>query len=652
VGGILPDLIGVGGGFGGADETYWNYARLTGEAGYDPLEGFNVDIDNLITGGQSGGMVDAGSYREFLEGSFAPIESEITGYIQTLVGALPEGMSAAFSEAITGTLIDYPAFVFGDVSTYGGTFGAHDDPSLLTAFSNFATAMAEQVDAAISTALFDAIRTAFSEDYGEHMALDAGEIDDLLSGMDLETAATYVSQVDAFIAGMLNAIDPDRTSTYAYQLEQLDAYFDAQIQVAESLGVSTDLVMEAYDAAAARLAASFNVEPDADPESVLPLEAIHILEDIAEVLDTSSMTDAEEELYKINARYDDMVETLIDLGVVISDTNLEQARSIEINAALAETEAALAEAREQANDTAIATAESALDTIEAGLADIETQAASALSAMTATGATIEWAMAEAAGTSRSDYIAGQITSAGTPGTFDDIEQIAALYSQYFEARIDEEVYASEQVADNMTAAAQAAEEVRDSIDATVQGIQYSSLNVALPSDQLTAAGTDYSELFNAAMGGSSTAIDEYLNFASTYLTSAQDVYKSSGAYSAIYDSVMEDIAAVRGGVTAEETETDLASIYAEYQDTMDRLTDTTEQMSATERDNLVQLLDEGRTQSESLASIDERLSVLPANLAAAVGNIKIVMPSATNPDEQMEYTLAEWQERWEHGEFN
>jgi hypothetical protein len=82
------------------------------------------------------------------------------------------------------------------------------------------------------------------------------------------------------------------------------------------------------------------------------------------------------------------------------------------------------------------------------------------------------------------------------------------------------------------------EAVRDKLNS----LTYSSYNLALPTAKMTEASSDYSAMFEAAQGGSQSAVSDYLAFVDTYLQSAQDTYKSSDAYLAIYESVLADIA--------------------------------------------------------------------------------------------------------------
>ena len=96
--------------------------------------------------------------------------------------------------------------------------------------------------------------------------------------------------------------------------------------------------------------------------------------------------------------------------------------------------------------------------------------------------------------------------------------------------------------------------VRNTIDAignTSDSIKYSSLNVALPTEIFSEADQDYDTLFASAQTGDADAIQDFLDFTSTYLGYAQDIYKSSQDYIDIYNDVMGDIG---GLLTDQETE--------------------------------------------------------------------------------------------------
>ena len=103
--------------------------------------------------------------------------------------------------------------------------------------------------------------------------------------------------------------------------------------------------------------------------------------------------------------------------------------------------------------------------------------------------------------------------------------------------------AANQVAEDMTDAASAMEDLTDTIQQTIMDITSSSLNVALPTAQLAEMALDYDTLKSAAMATGATTEDAnaFLNYTKTYLQAGQDVYKSSTEYTDLYDQVLADI---------------------------------------------------------------------------------------------------------------
>jgi hypothetical protein len=89
---------------------------------------------------------------------------------------------------------------------------------------------------------------------------------------------------------------------------------------------------------------------------------------------------------------------------------------------------------------------------------------------------------------------------------------------------------------------QAADQVQsllDSIDNTMKSIQYSPLNVSLPSQKAPEAQEDLIELYNKAMQTQDiNDIQKFLSFAPTALQEYQAAFKSSGAYQEFYEDVM------------------------------------------------------------------------------------------------------------------
>ena len=91
---------------------------------------------------------------------------------------------------------------------------------------------------------------------------------------------------------------------------------------------------------------------------------------------------------------------------------------------------------------------------------------------------------------------------------------------------------------------QAGESVTDLLNAiasTRQGIKFGELNVSTPLEKFNLAKEEYYKLGSKAAAGDQDAAQDFLSFVPEYLQMAQDVYKSSDAYKAIYESVLQDL---------------------------------------------------------------------------------------------------------------
>ena len=142
----------------------------------------------------------------------------------------------------------------------------------------------------------------------------------------------------------------------------------------------------------------------------------------------------------------------------------------------------------------------------------------------------------------SDYVAQQIKNiidnAYATQTYSagDVELLSGLLSDWYYAASSELDAKYKQMYDEQ----QAWRNLLDAIDDTIRSIKYSSLNVGLPKEILQQAQLDYDTL-KAAAGNSPEDMQKFEGFASTYLQKAQNVYKSSEAYQAIYASVLQDL---------------------------------------------------------------------------------------------------------------
>lgn len=180
------------------------------------------------------------------------------------------------------------------------------------------------------------------------------------------------------------------------------------------------------------------------------------------------------------------------------------------------------------------------------------------------------------GMAPSQYYLSQIRAfQGAPSglTADSLTAMSGVVAQWYSAAVSEAEQAAQSAAQPMAAAAESAttaagasssaaeiwKEVADRtrqllerIDATMRGIRYSDLNVALPKEKFASASQDYGKLLSAARTGDEGAIQEYLGFANTYLQQAQGTHKSSAAYQDIYTQVMADMEGMKSRVQGQD----------------------------------------------------------------------------------------------------
>lgn len=118
-----------------------------------------------------------------------------------------------------------------------------------------------------------------------------------------------------------------------------------------------------------------------------------------------------------------------------------------------------------------------------------------------------------------------------------------------QARYDAE---SEEIK-KLTSQIQDLESIIDAVVNKIQDLKYSQFNLALPAQKMPQAAEDYQALLDAAKTGDSGAVNKYLGFVDTYLQTAQDRYKSSAEYQAIYRQVMEDLEGVKASAQKQLT---------------------------------------------------------------------------------------------------
>ena len=141
-------------------------------------------------------------------------------------------------------------------------------------------------------------------------------------------------------------------------------------------------------------------------------------------------------------------------------------------------------------------------------------------------------------------------------SFDEFKDIAGMINEWFSAAVQERIDKAnkeKETADRWKKAADAVKQLIEMIENTIRSIKYSALNVALPSERLTEATSDYSKLKSIAFGPDATSedINKFVNFTQTYLQEAQNRWKSSETYQKIYADVMKDLLDLQNWVKEE-----------------------------------------------------------------------------------------------------
>ena len=150
----------------------------------------------------------------------------------------------------------------------------------------------------------------------------------------------------------------------------------------------------------------------------------------------------------------------------------------------------------------------------------------------------------------SEYLLSQLTTIQTRGetegyTGADLELAAQLMSDWYYTKAAE-IDAAAQARHSWTEVIDKTVELLGSIESTIDSIKNSALNVSLPKEKLDEAAQDYTQKFADAMTGDATKAQDYLDFTSTYLGTAQAALKSSPEYQAEYARVMADLATLQG----------------------------------------------------------------------------------------------------------
>jgi len=346
-----------------------------------------------------------------------------------------------------------------------------------------------------------------------------------------ETLSTMNTGLDQFIS--------DPLTTYESTLKRISDITKVAYETAGSLGISESALADIRDREAAAIAAT--TEKFAGERADIFGGIDRYLSDI-----TGTATDLEKALWPVNDKFEGLLETLKDKGMVEGSDEYIRFMDAWDTSIKATTDSIIEQTAAEAAAT-LAT-EKATEANEALARRLEyyTRAAGVRTSFVGFNDQLAYKQFSIGGGQESDWYMGKIRDiqGQTVVTMDDLEKVADLTGSWITAAISEATnaaQASNQAAQSWTEVVDHTSEVMKSIDATVRGLTYGNLNVSLPGQKYASASSDYTGLFQKAMGGDTSAVDEFLSFTSTYLQSAQDKYKSSGQYQSIYASTLADI---------------------------------------------------------------------------------------------------------------
>lgn len=232
-----------------------------------------------------------------------------------------------------------------------------------------------------------------------------------------------------------------------------------------------------------------------------------------EIVRTENFSQLQLQLEQVNDRYDDAADTLRRLGVEIESTNLERARSIEIE----RTQRASLE-------------ELGVSSLEASLSSLRTTVSGLINDTTA---------------AQDSFLELRRAFDIRDDSPESIANIVTLFNQSYSTAINEAIQSAQNFSSAQRQAAESSERLVTSINERLAELAtFSRLNVALPSTRFSEAQSQYRELLESARTGGVDQIDNFLNFVEPFLNLGQEVLKSSPAFQALFGSVQADLASL------------------------------------------------------------------------------------------------------------
>ena len=189
-------------------------------------------------------------------------------------------------------------------------------------------------------------------------------------------------------------------------------------------------------------------------------------------------------------------------------------------------------------------------------------------------------------------------------------------------RYDEEKSQLESVTDSISKMKDMAETLRKKSD----DLKYSDFNLTKGVARQDMMAQDYQSLLAKAKSGDASAVSDYTGFIDKYLAQSQQMYASSGQYTAIYAQVQSDIASLGAGITNQipAQEAYLASLNTVASETnalLDQLSGYTEQQIL----SIDEGLSENKNAMELLLGDSSPIVMGQQQTVNAIGELKTVV---------------------------
>jgi len=320
---------------------------------------------------------------------------------------------------------------------------------------------------------------------------------DTLKAQKKQSEINLADNVNAYMAGIAG----EELNSMQAAIDDVNNTFANFTDQAVELGYETDVLADKQKEAL---------------EAVKSIELGKIMDEVK--LINGDLTEYEQNLNQVNNKFSDWMES-----AQLASASIEELNQIQ----------------QAWNKTIQQTKKAQQDAIMNPLLGIQQDMAFKQSGMNS----LDWSIAQA----NSLLNAGDLTT-------EEAGQVSQMMADIYNdaaSSWDDAIDSQNEVAKLWEDAGEKAEDLIRSIESAQRNIKYSDLNVGLFKEKEESAKQDYEELLQAANSGNQEAIQEYMSFASDYLSIAQENHKSDQKYQDIYKKVLADMDAVKAGIQPE-----------------------------------------------------------------------------------------------------